>query len=267
MHRERGFIPIIIIIIVVLAMGTGTGGYFLVKNSLSSKKHSEKEISSNVGKKENQIETTKSAINLPVKTARNYTNSQFGFSLVYPSGIAEFEETFETEKFYHFYACKEYDKGHETYYYTYQFSPLTIGDAYHGIAQEPCSKTNISFDEYIKEYQKQFIVQNAHNFKMTRLKTADGNEARLLYWELPLHGPTPDSPQIGWHPNYIVLVETPGHNNSQFGAIRFFLSGGSHSCPNYICEAGETPTQCPADCRDSWENILTKTFSSMIFEK
>jgi len=253
--NQKGFVPLIIIIIATLVIGAGVGGFLVLREKLEPSMLLEKKNDSAP----------------PRETTRIYTSAEHGFSLRYPFNIPSFGESFMVEKFDHLYLCKLYDKGHDAYNDYYQFS-FTLGSDFtkSGEIEEvspSCVRVNTSFENYVEEYSKQLGISTARNYKMLKLATADGSAAYGLYWEIPLHGATPDSPQIGWSQVHYIFVEIPEARNSDKRALRFFLAGGTSSCSNNICEGQETPSSCPADCKESWDKIINSIFTSFKFTK
>ncbi|MDP2630621.1 MAG: hypothetical protein Q8P56_04390 [Candidatus Uhrbacteria bacterium] len=192
-----------------------------------------------------------------------YKNNQFGFALQYPTSIRSFEETFIVDMAEHYYSCRWYDKGHEMYQNDFYFNKTPFG--LESDIEAQCSQVNLSFDEYIKKYFENFKASTAQNAKFWKISTTSGLGAYGLFWELPLHGSTPDSPQVGWHPVYSVLVDVPEGLKLNGRALRFFVNGGTRSCPNGFCEVGETTLTCSVDCKESWDAIINRIFASFTF--
>ncbi|MBI5732441.1 hypothetical protein HY967_00575 [Candidatus Jorgensenbacteria bacterium] len=192
-----------------------------------------------------------------------YINPEYKFSVSYPKSIGEFEDRFPLSFGEHLQKCTWYDPGHEIY------------DEHIGIGEYPvspdfknsqCSIVHAPFNEYIKELFVSRKPSTAINAKYFKISNSTNNSMYGFFWEIPLHGATPESPQIGWSEVRYIIVEPPNGVLSENRALQFFLEGGSRSCPNAICEPGESELICPADCRESWADMINQIFSTLKFQ-
>jgi hypothetical protein len=192
-----------------------------------------------------------------------YQNSQYGFELEYPSTIRPFSEIFIIDEAEHVHYCRWFDIVHQSYADSNSIGRITLDPELFSDLQ--CSIVKISFDEYAKRYVADLAPRTARNSKLWKIPSMNGVAIYGLSWEIPVHGLTPDSPQIGWSPVFYFLVEPPQNVTLAGRALRFVSSGGVRSCPNSYCEFGETPVECPADCKEDWGAIANRIFESIKF--
>lgn len=205
-----------------------------------------------------------------------YRDSQYGFVVNYPSTLRPFPETFIVDEAEHWYYCRYLDKPHGVYQEVAGFGIRTLTIDPEIASDIQCNVVNFSFKNYVEKYfahlKGSFSVKNAKLWKITN---SHDLEVYGIFWETPLRGSTPDSPLTGQSlPSYYVLVDPPKNVHLTAGrALQFSLpqsminsAGNLSSYPNGYCEPTENPVDYPADCKESWDLVLSKIFNSLKFQ-
>lgn len=254
--QQKRFSIVLIVVMIIMVFAIGMGSYSFIKKSGTSK---------NIITTETQKEMSTDTI---------YQDSQRGFTLNYPSTLRPFPETFVVDETEHWYYCRYLDKPHGIYDEVAGFraEPLIIDPEIASDIQ--CSVVNLSFENYTEKYFARLkgglTVRNAKLWKITN---SHDLEAYGIFWETPLRGSTPDSPPTGQSLLFYYVLIDPLKNIKLAGrALRFFLdqsminsAGNLSSYPNGYCEPNENPIDYPIDCKENWDSIITKIFSSFKF--